>query len=124
MPGRNKGSGLFFCIFFCLPAHYARLWRIASNKFAVRHGPRLQPGGGEGATARAFIRVGMSFALYRPGFTDADQTGSPPKSSLNPPIGAANPSPFGSATGIGLVYKKPAGEPAVPSVIFSAWKID
>src|SRR6267154_6379454 len=29
----------------------------------------------------------------------------------------------GSATGIGLVYKKPAGEPAVPSVIFSAWKI-
>ena len=30
----------------------------------------------------------------------------------------------GSATGIGLVYKKPAGEPAVPSVIFSAWKID
>ena len=30
----------------------------------------------------------------------------------------------GSARGIGLVYKKPAGEPAVPSVIFSAWKID
>jgi hypothetical protein len=30
----------------------------------------------------------------------------------------------GSAGGIGLVYKKPAGEPAVPSVIFSAWKID
>ena len=30
----------------------------------------------------------------------------------------------GSATGIGLVYKKPTGEPAVPSVIFSAWKID
>ena len=30
----------------------------------------------------------------------------------------------GSAPGIGLVYKKPAGEPAVPSVIFSAWKID
>ncbi len=30
----------------------------------------------------------------------------------------------GSAKGIGLVYKKPAGEPAVPSVIFSAWKID
>jgi hypothetical protein len=30
----------------------------------------------------------------------------------------------GSATGIGLVFKKPAGEPAVPSVIFSAWKID
>ncbi len=30
----------------------------------------------------------------------------------------------GSATGIGLVYKKPPGEPAVPSVIFSAWKID
>ena len=30
----------------------------------------------------------------------------------------------GSATGIGLVYKKPANEPAVPSVIFSAWKID
>ena len=30
----------------------------------------------------------------------------------------------GSATGIGLVYNKPAGEPAVPSVIFSAWKID
>src|SRR5215468_9368964 len=30
----------------------------------------------------------------------------------------------GSATGIGLVYKKPSGEPAVPSVIFSAWKID
>ena len=30
----------------------------------------------------------------------------------------------GSAAGIGLVYKKPAGEPAVPSVIFSAWKID
>jgi hypothetical protein len=30
----------------------------------------------------------------------------------------------GSATGIGLVYKKPAGEPAVPSVIFSAWKLD
>jgi hypothetical protein len=30
----------------------------------------------------------------------------------------------GSAAGIGLVYKKPSGEPAVPSVIFSAWKID
>src|ERR1700675_1667080 len=30
----------------------------------------------------------------------------------------------GSATGIGLVYKKPANEPAVPSVIFSAAKID
>jgi hypothetical protein len=30
----------------------------------------------------------------------------------------------GSAPGIGLVYKKPTGEPAVPSVIFSAWKID
>src|ERR1700730_18156844 len=30
----------------------------------------------------------------------------------------------GSAPGIGLVYKKPPGEPAVPSVIFSAWKID
>jgi hypothetical protein len=30
----------------------------------------------------------------------------------------------GSAAGIGLVYKKPTGEPAVPSVIFSAWKID
>jgi hypothetical protein len=30
----------------------------------------------------------------------------------------------GSAEKIGLVYKKPAGEPAVPSVIFSAWKID
>jgi hypothetical protein len=30
----------------------------------------------------------------------------------------------GSVPGIGLVYKKPAGEPAVPSVIFSAWKID
>jgi hypothetical protein len=30
----------------------------------------------------------------------------------------------GSAAGIGLVYKKPAGEPAVPSVIFSMWKID
>jgi hypothetical protein len=30
----------------------------------------------------------------------------------------------GSAPGIGLVYKKPANEPAVPSVIFSAWKID
>jgi hypothetical protein len=30
----------------------------------------------------------------------------------------------GSAPGIGLVYKKPASEPAVPSVIFSAWKID
>jgi hypothetical protein len=30
----------------------------------------------------------------------------------------------GSAAGIGLVYKKPPGEPAVPSVIFSAWKID
>ena len=30
----------------------------------------------------------------------------------------------GSAPGIGLVYTKPAGEPAVPSVIFSAWKID
>src|SRR5215471_3254328 len=30
----------------------------------------------------------------------------------------------GSGAGIGLVYKKPAGEPAVPSVIFSAWKID
>jgi hypothetical protein len=30
----------------------------------------------------------------------------------------------GSASGIGLVYKKPSGEPAVPSVIFSAWKID
>jgi hypothetical protein len=30
----------------------------------------------------------------------------------------------GSAPGIGLVYKKVAGEPAVPSVIFSAWKID
>jgi hypothetical protein len=30
----------------------------------------------------------------------------------------------GSAPGIGLVYKAPPGEPAVPSVIFSAWKID
>jgi hypothetical protein len=30
----------------------------------------------------------------------------------------------GSAAGIGLVYKKPPGEPAVPSVIFSGWKVD
>jgi hypothetical protein len=30
----------------------------------------------------------------------------------------------GSAPGIGLVVKKPAGEPAVPSVIFSGWRID
>jgi hypothetical protein len=30
----------------------------------------------------------------------------------------------GSAPGIGLVFRKPAGEPAIPSVIFSAWKID
>src|SRR5262249_15485634 len=30
----------------------------------------------------------------------------------------------GSAAGIGLVYKKPAGEPAVPKVIFLAWKIE
>ena len=30
----------------------------------------------------------------------------------------------GSAAGIGLVYKKPSGEPAIPCVIFSAWKID
>src|SRR5215470_12022667 len=27
----------------------------------------------------------------------------------------------GSAPGIGLVFRKPAGEPAIPSVIFSAW---
>jgi hypothetical protein len=30
----------------------------------------------------------------------------------------------GSAPGIGLVFRKPTGEPAIPSVIFSAWKID
>ena len=30
----------------------------------------------------------------------------------------------GSAPGLGLIYKKPGGEPAVPSVIFSAWKVD
>jgi len=30
----------------------------------------------------------------------------------------------GSAPGIGFVFKKPAGEPAVPSVIFSGWKVD
>jgi len=29
-----------------------------------------------------------------------------------------------SAPGLGFVYKKPAGEPAVPSVIFSGWKVD
>jgi hypothetical protein len=30
----------------------------------------------------------------------------------------------GSEPGVGLVIKKPAGEPVVPSVIFSGWKID
>jgi hypothetical protein len=30
----------------------------------------------------------------------------------------------GSAPGIGLVVKKPAGEPVVPSVIFSGWRIN
>jgi hypothetical protein len=30
----------------------------------------------------------------------------------------------GSEPGIGLVVKKPAGEPVVPSIIFTAWKID
>jgi hypothetical protein len=30
----------------------------------------------------------------------------------------------GSDPGIGLVVKKPAGEPVVPSVIFSGWRID
>jgi hypothetical protein len=30
----------------------------------------------------------------------------------------------GSVPGIGLVVKKPAGEPVVPSIIFSGWKID
>ena len=29
-----------------------------------------------------------------------------------------------SDPGVGLVVKKPAGEPVVPSVIFSAWRID
>jgi len=30
----------------------------------------------------------------------------------------------GSETGVGLVVKKPTGEPVVPSVIFSGWRID
>jgi hypothetical protein len=30
----------------------------------------------------------------------------------------------GSEPGVGLVIKKPAGEPVVPSLIFSGWKID
>jgi len=30
----------------------------------------------------------------------------------------------GSEPGVGLVVKKPAGEPVVPSMIFSGWKID
>ena len=30
----------------------------------------------------------------------------------------------GSEPGIGLVVKKPAGEPAVPSIIVSGWRID
>ena len=30
----------------------------------------------------------------------------------------------GTEPGIGLVVKKPAGEPVVPSVIFSGWRID
>src|SRR5436190_4861195 len=30
----------------------------------------------------------------------------------------------GSEPGVGLVVKKPAGEPVVPSIIFSGWRID
>jgi hypothetical protein len=30
----------------------------------------------------------------------------------------------GSEPGVGLVVNKPAGAPAVPSVIFSGWRID
>jgi len=30
----------------------------------------------------------------------------------------------GSDPGVGLVVKKPAGEPVVPSIIFSGWRID
>jgi hypothetical protein len=30
----------------------------------------------------------------------------------------------GSVAGVGLVVKKPAGEPVVPSIIFSGWRID
>jgi hypothetical protein len=30
----------------------------------------------------------------------------------------------GSEAGVGLVVKKPGGEPVVPSVIFSGWRID
>ena len=30
----------------------------------------------------------------------------------------------GSEPGVGLVVKKPAGEPVVPSLIFSGWRID
>jgi hypothetical protein len=30
----------------------------------------------------------------------------------------------GSEPGVGLVIKKPAGEPVVPSLIFSGWRID
>jgi hypothetical protein len=30
----------------------------------------------------------------------------------------------GTVPGIGLVIKKPAGEPVVPSIIFSGWRID
>jgi 2-keto-4-pentenoate hydratase/2-oxohepta-3-ene-1,7-dioic acid hydratase in catechol pathway len=30
----------------------------------------------------------------------------------------------GSEAGVGLVVKKPTGEPVVPSVIFSGWRID
>ena len=30
----------------------------------------------------------------------------------------------GTEAGVGLVAKKPAGEPAVPSVIFTGWRID
>jgi hypothetical protein len=30
----------------------------------------------------------------------------------------------GSEPGVGLVVKKPAGEPVVPSIIFTGWKID
>jgi hypothetical protein len=30
----------------------------------------------------------------------------------------------GSEAGVGLVVKKPAGEPVVPSIILSGWRID
>jgi hypothetical protein len=94
------------CLFFIMPAqqhpqrpHYPYLLRLAKlNKFLA--GPSNKFAGAQrgdgGTTDRPSISVGMSFALYQSEFTEADHKGQPATIVINPPIGEANPSPFGT----------------------------